>query len=384
MIPHLPEVLLHQTLQFLNVFDLFQLARSCHIIFSDIHLYLKERNTKIIQLYFPNLLSDPFYVEPKSAFLQHYELSRERIVVVRGFLTYSMNVTTQKWKRCHDSRRDRGYFAQLYYKGDIYAIGTYSLVAAGTVERYSPFTDFWNLVSPIPKKLRSVGAAVVGDNLYITGGIESFSDVVDDKIYLFDYQKNENNERLKISNDTSCWIDVQARLLRPRYRHAAVGYKGKIWIAGGSFENFEITNTVEIYDPQTGNVDQGPSMLAQRDFTSLLTVRNELYVVGGDVDMTGNPIIRTIEKYDENTQQWIYIASFKDTRRGFSTCCHQNKIYVFCGSNNSQHHIKNWDAFDVVTRQWDSETNPDALRSMPLIDSWGQATLFPGVKIVTD
>ena len=76
---------------------------------------------------------------------------------------------------------------------------------------------------------------------------------------------------------------------------------------------------------------------------NLLIVAGCLYMVGGDVDEQGNQLTRTIERYNDYIQQWEYIATFKDQRRGFSTCAVDHKIYVFGGSfSNGEVYNDTW------------------------------------------
>ena len=47
--------------------------------------------------------------------------------------------------------------------------------------------------------------------------------------------------------------------------------------------------------------------------------------VGGDVDDTGSPTLRTIEVLGDEEGHWEHVVDFPNQRRGFSTCagnCH--------------------------------------------------------------
>jgi hypothetical protein len=401
----LPSRLLDQIFTFLDAKNLLLLSG----VSKELREIAKETANKIISMithkYYPSIHGQKsLLIFDKSPIISLYELTSPRIIVVRGFITFALNVAKWSWKRCHDTRRDRGYFASVYYKGDIYAIGTYSVVAAGTVERYNPFSDYWSTVTSLPRKLRSVGAAVTANEsaMYILGGIESHTEQIVDTIYQFDDTNELHNQRLSNNNNNPSntssnnasstiasdsilpvYIDTGLRLLQPRYRHAAVHYNHCIWIAGGCFgiTHHSVTNTVEIFDYQQNIVYAGPSMLVARDFANLLVVENELYAVGGDVDEHGHQTIRTIEKYNANLEKWEHVTIFKDTRRGFSTCAHGSNIYVFNGSNDRNEDLLTWDTYNVQTGIWLSETVPVTARAMPLIDSWGQAVTYPSISL---
>jgi N-acetylneuraminic acid mutarotase len=162
-----------------------------------------------------------------------------------------------------------------------------------------------------------------------------------------------------------------------RSRHAAVGFDGKIWVAGGCFEGFSVTRSVEVFDPLTNVWTEAPPMVAPRDFGNLLVVHNTLYAVGGDVNDAGEQAIRTIEMFNQDRNCWEHVTAFKDERKGFSTCAIGSKIYIFGGScDEEQYELNTWDAFDVLSHQWDSDTRGQ-YQKMPAIDPWGQAVAMP-------
>lgn len=307
-----------------------------------------------------------------------YELSAPRIYVLRGFISFSYDLRTRIWTRLPDLLRDRGYFQAVVLRNELYAIGTYSVIAAGTIEKYNFLANQWSNAVPMPRKVRSVGAAVFQGFLYLMGGVDVFNEQALDSFYRFDHSR-------------STWILMRAALLQPRFRHAAVEYRGKLWVAGGNILISQgdavvawTTHSVEIYDEMSSCWRRGPDMQRRRDFFNLLVVQGRLYAVGGDVDDAGNQTLRTIEVYVDATDCWEHVTDFPNARKGFSTCAIGSKIFVFAGdSRNSDEHDDNhslstWDAFDIEQRQWESQWRDYRLRTMPLIDNWGQAVAMPG------
>jgi hypothetical protein len=309
------------------------------------------------------------------------ELTTEKIVVIRGFITYILDLSNGQWKRSADTRRDRGYFSAIWYRGEIFAIGTFSLIAAGTTEKFNTFSNYWTPGPSLPLKLRSVSAAVFKDNLYVLGGDDTSADTYSDAVFVYDADGTSINKDSGESCDGK-WILLNTRLLRPRSRHSAVNFEGKIWIAGGCFENNSIvTRSVEIFDPVNGESLEGPSLTTKRDFFNLLVVKGDLYAVGGDKDEEGNQAtFRTIEMFDKTLDKWKIITAFKDERRGFSTSSVGSKIFVFGGSSDEFYELNTWDAYDVANFEWDSDLN-DKYERMPVIDCWGQAVTSPQMKI---
>jgi N-acetylneuraminic acid mutarotase len=140
---------------------------------------------------------------------------------------------------------------------------------------------------------------------------------------------------------------------------------------------------VEIYDPKDGEWLAGPLMTRNRVFGNLLVANSNLYAVGGDMDNAGNLITRTIEKYNDDLNIWEFVTTFKDERRGFSTCAVNHKIYVFGGSfSNGEVYNDTWDVFDAILNIWESSLT-NKYNSMPTIDDWGQAVTLPSTTNIT-
>jgi len=292
----------------------------------------------------------------------------KRVLLIRGFIVYMFDITSCKWKRCADVSRDRSHFASVWHRSGIYAVSTYSVMAAGTVEKYDIRLNRWSSVANLPRKLRSVGATVLNDKLYVIGGHDTFTEELSDMVFVL------NDE-----NGQDSWSLLDARLLRPRSKHSSITFLDKIWVAGGSFPNsITATTSVEIVDPNIGVWQEGPCMLARREYCHLLVVLDNLFVVGGDVDEYGNQTIRTIERFDLQSGTWVFVTSLKEDRRGFSACAIGSKIYVFAGTvlaNKDDFLDSNtWDAYDVEINTWESDISVDQSHfKMPAIDSWGQA-----------
>lgn len=321
---------------------------------------------------------------PKNNFWKLHHLSKRQIIITRGINTYSLDLRTLSWSRCKDTRRDRGYFSACLYKGEIYALSTYSLVAAGTVEKYNILLDKWSAIASLPTRLRSVASASFqNQSFFALGGIESFREEVSNCIYILNdnFQTTKAFSLSKIAEEfnisDNMWHDVGISLLRPRYRHAAIEFQNLIWIAGGCYDDHKVTNEVELYDPFLKTIKKGPPMLIRRDFTNLLIVGTDLYAVGGDVDADEVESIRTIERFNNTENRWKFVTTFKSSRRGFSTSAVNEKIFVFGGINSQFNEDRTWDAYNTDSGSWDSDVLSAESRRMPRIDPWGQAVSFP-------
>lgn len=184
------------------------------------------------------------------------------------------------------------------------------------------------------------------NQLYVIGGFNKTSGVRSNAVYRY-----ENNEHIGdggVAIGGGYWNLLDIALPSGRYTHAAVGFDGKLWVAGG----FPKPDSVEIYDPALGDWSAAPPMSVRRAQFKLLVVNGELYAVGGDDAMTNKT---TIEKFDRRLQAWSIVATLKEQRLMLSSSVAGSKIYVFGGMVSSTKALETWDAFDVRTNAWDSD-----------------------------
>jgi hypothetical protein len=232
-----------------------------------------------------------------------------RVVVMRGFVAYSFDLQSRSWTRLPDMKRDRSYFRAVVINKEIYAIGTYSLLAAGSNEKFNFSTNQWTPLPAMPQKARTVGAASFRDKLFIIGGVDDFSAAP---------EAHALNAVYYFVSSSSSWAKGPS-LLMPRYRHSAVEYMGRLWVAGGRVNGLA-TNTVEVLSDESGVWAQGPAMVRRRDFLDLVVAGDKLYAVGGDVDDSESMLVRTIEVLDGSAAdpQWKLVTNFPNERKGFA------------------------------------------------------------------
>lgn len=78
----------------------------------------------------PLSASTDFWVrsDPEQPLAKRARGASFRMIVMRGFVCYSYDMLQNVWTRLPDLLRDRGYFQAAVLDGEIYAIGTYSLI----------------------------------------------------------------------------------------------------------------------------------------------------------------------------------------------------------------------------------------------------------------
>ena len=96
-------------------------------------------------------------------------------------------------------------------------------------------------------------------------------------------------------------------------------------------------------------------MLHTRFQSTLAVVKNSLYVIGGDVHQTERTV-GSIERYNEEVNEWEMITTFPKRRESCAICAIDELIYIFGGCVGCRN-FNDWDAYNVITNRWLSEND---------------------------
>jgi N-acetylneuraminic acid mutarotase len=153
--------------------------------------------------------------------------------------------------------------------------------------------------------------------------------------------------------------DELAPMITARGGATAQVLNGDIYVIGGMDGSGASVNTVEIYDPETNTWSVGPSLQTRRDNPGSAVINNKLYVFGGrirnaDGSLT-NGTLNTMEIFDPLTGQWTTGASMPTGRRTFAASTMNDRILVVggeTGPNNST--FTQLEEYNPSTNTWRS------------------------------
>jgi N-acetylneuraminic acid mutarotase len=203
----------------------------------------------------------------------------------------------------------------------VYALGGRN--GAGTDNnRFTPETETWTTLAPLPKGRDGLGAAVVGNSIYAVGGrpetggpcsgSEQFADV----------------ERYDIASNT--WSTV-APLPTPRSDVGAIAHGGKIYVFGGCKEGAaSVTGEVDIYSRTKNSWSEGAPMPTPRaGFYGIGIKGDDIYVMGG-LD-AGGKASSANEVYDISDNSWSVDTPMTHPRGEMGVASHGGRIYTIGG-----------------------------------------------------
>jgi N-acetylneuraminic acid mutarotase len=276
-------------------------------------------------------------------------------------MVYEYDPATDKWTKKKSMALPSHHVAFASYKEKIYAFGGFvpprsgppAWVPINNAWEYDPQNDTWKALAPLPIRRGSAVAAVVGDKIYVIGGVTTTAGsedqgispirpqlclgtveeydpaantwrqrtpmptprnhaavgVVDDKIYViggrvgaaFIGLASDISVVEEYDPATDKWGAPRARMPTARSALGAGVYGGRIYVAGGEYQDPHMMATfraVEAYDPATNAWETMPSMPVSRHGLAAGVIGNRLHLVGGDVQSAGSGINASSGQHD--------------------------------------------------------------------------------------
>ena len=276
-------------------------------------------------------------------------------------LVYEYDPASNQWAKKQPMALPSHHVAFTEYHGKIYAFGGFVYPASGPAAwvpinnawEYDPAADTWKALAPMPSKRGSPVAAAVGDKIYVIGGVglaptasENFLNFntpqgVVGTVEEFDPTKNTWRERspmptprnhtatgaingkiyvvggrvgaafIGLASDISVveeydpatdkWSAPRSRMPTARSALGAGVYNGRMYIAGGEFQDPHMMATfrsVEAYEPATDTWSIMPPMPVSRHGLAAGMVGNRFILVGGDIQSSGTGIMASTGEVD--------------------------------------------------------------------------------------
>jgi len=226
-----------------------------------------------------------------------------RIYAVGGTGTVTMEAyapSTNTWAQLAEMPTPRyGHAVAIGADGKIYAIGGYNTIGDrayhATVEAYTPSTNTWETLAPMPTA-RALHSAVTGPDgrIYVIGG--------------YNEQRGTLRTVEVYTPSTNTWATA-ASMPSARYTLAtAVGDDGNIYAFGGTINN-ESQATVEAYNPTTNTWSTLDKMFTPRTGLAAVTAKDGLiYLIGGDDGRSIFPLT-TVLTFKASTKAWSGVQS---------------------------------------------------------------------------
>lgn len=229
--------------------------------------------------------------------------------------------STTSWSALEPSVLERTEVGAARVGDRIYVVGGFisSGGTTGRMARYDISDDAWKEVRSLPIAVNHPGVTALKGQVYVYGGNLPQAmgrERKSDRLYRYDPRR-----------------DRWTRLADAPTERAAMGLVGigdRLYAAGGYTEtNFEV-RALEIYDVERDRWRRGPKMPTGRNHVGAAVLDGEMVVTGGRPgDVNGGQT--TVESYDPQRRRWSSLPSFATARSGHAAVASGGRLVVFGG-----------------------------------------------------
>ena len=174
-------------------------------------------------------------------------------------------------------------------KNEVYVFGgvDYEYDSITSVEKYSPHTNTWEIISDMYDDRKYFCACSFMNNVYVIGGIIA---------------NNQTNSCIEFKPKDRKWREISGMNKARSYTSCTV-FEGRIIVSGG-YGRFgrrnEILNTVEAFDYAADSWSYMPNMIERRGYHKSVAIKNKLFVVGGVSN-------RSCEVFDSTCNKFVLL-----------------------------------------------------------------------------
>jgi DNA-binding CsgD family transcriptional regulator len=221
-----------------------------------------------------------------------------------------------RWRALAQMPTPRARLAVTVHGEKIFAIGGESLAGiTGMVEVYAPESDNWSRGADLPTPVANAGAAVLKNRIYLPGG-STADGQISELLQIYDPDAGE----------TGSWT-LAAMLPKGLSAYAIATHDGMLYLFGGWDGNAYVAETLK-YDPQTDTWSSLAPMETPRAFAGAGTVGDRIYVVGGFDEQNE---LDTCEVYAPALDSWTECPQMNAPRGGIGVAVIADTLYVVGG-----------------------------------------------------
>jgi N-acetylneuraminic acid mutarotase len=226
------------------------------------------------------------------------------------------------------------------HDGKIYVVGgndgNYAIQDANV---YTPSTNNWSSIAPLPQPLNAASAGFIGNTLYVAGGWDNFG--------------NPSTTLYAYNLSTNTWSQAASLPTAVAAAGSAV-VSGKLYIVGGVTGTSGTTaDAVYSYDPGNNSWSQQPNYPAAMAFPSCGGVDATVVCAGG------SGASNSTYAYTPGAASWVQKANMPDDAWGAATATANGKLEVMGGAINNGADVTN-QAFAYVPSSNTWSAMPDS------------------------
>jgi hypothetical protein len=266
------------------------------------------------------------------------------------------SASSSGWSELPQSPIQRSEVAAAAIGRTVYVAGgiAYPIARPGALEAYDVRARSWALKTPMPEDVNHAAAVGYGGALYVLGGYAGFPE----NGPVHGFAADETGRFFRYSPGTNSWTELAPMPTR-RGALAAAVIGDRLYAVGGYSEALGTLARLEIYDFRSHRWTRGPDMHQPREHLAATALDGSLYVVGGR-DFYGGQTYATAERFDPSQGRWEQVPSMLVAHAGFQAVAAGKRIVIFGGEqpgSGARGTVADVEAYDPGTRAW-SELPP--------------------------
>ena len=166
-------------------------------------------------------------------------------------------------------------------------------------------------------------------------------------------------------------MDVERRSVKKTRPMA----KGHVYAVGGLNGNRDLSS-VERYDEEKNEWEAVASMGTRRQGLGACVLGRRLYAVGG---YDGNRRLSCVERYDEEKNEWEAVADMGSARGGVGVCVLGGRMYAVGGKDADGNFLASVERYDEAKNEWEAVVDMGTARSFAGVASTGEVSVAGNV-----
>ena len=246
-----------------------------------------------------------------------------RIAVVAGFTADGSNSGradaydpgTNSWTRLPDLPSTVDHASAAGWRGQMLVVGGYH-DGAPTTNVWALTQGRWETLPSLPQPRAAAAAAVVGDTLYVVGGVTQTP-----------LGRELARNALALDLRARRWRTIPGPTRREHLAAAASG--GRVYALGGRLAGVDTNRTeLEVYDAPARRWRRLPPIPQARGGTGAAALNGRIVSVGGEAPQG---TLARVYAYRVATRRWTRLPDLPTPRHGLGVVALNGRVYVLAG-----------------------------------------------------
>ena len=195
----------------------------------------------------------------------------------------------------------------------------------------------WRKVAPMIKGRYLMGATEHDGKLVVAGGNDGVNN----------YLSSAEVCDLTLEK----WSQISS-MKQPRSANALVSCQGRLYALGGSNDSVKSSSSVECLKDLQCSWEESPPMLKPRTHLAAVSCNDMIYAIGGQCGEEIKTTTKTVEKFDLETNVWVFVSEMNTERNTHAACVMNGKIYAVGGFDSRGMIVHTIECYNPLHDTW--------------------------------